>query len=144
METRISRHKMFLEVADLIGLRGTCKRLQVGCVIAKENRIVATGYNGPPPGEPHCGPEVCDIQTSCTRAIHAEENAICFSAREGISLDNCILYCTYSPCIRCARMIVQAGINMVIYKLEFDRDIDKVKELFNLNDMTLYHYKDDI
>jgi dCMP deaminase len=131
---------MYLDVARVISQRGTCKRLQVGCVIARDNRIIATGYNGPPSGEPHCSEETCDLSKSCMRAIHAEENAICFAAREGISLSDTTLYCMYSPCIRCARMIVQSGIETVVFTDFFDRDYPEVKELFDLNDITLYHY----
>jgi dCMP deaminase len=91
----------------------------VGAVIVAEKRIVSTGYNGPPKGYHHC--ENCDLQGACIESIHAEANAIAFAASQGIATKNTILYCTHSPCVQCARLIIQAGI-IKVYYLEQYRD----------------------
>ena len=81
---RPSRDQLYISIARLIATRGTCMRAKVGCVICRDNRIISTGYNGPPKGTPHCSPKICNINVHCERAIHAEANAISFAAKEGI------------------------------------------------------------
>lgn len=105
-----------MEIAEVISKRGTCGRAQVGCVITQDDRIVATGYNGPVHGSNcearHCG----DMTTTCTHAIHAEANAIVFAAKKGIALEDSKMYCLTAPCVSCARFIIQAGIKTLYYK----------------------------
>lgn len=112
---RITRNALHIRMAELISLRGTCGRLQVGALATFENRVIATGYNGPRAGETHCNNHVCDLSTPCTRAVHAEENLILWAKKERIMLDGSILYCTHQPCIKCAQMIFKAGISEVYY-----------------------------
>ena len=121
MSTQPSRELIYTQVASLIALRGTCQRMKVGCVITKNNRIISSGYNGPLSTESPCEMH-CNTLEGCTHAIHAEENAIMNAAQLGINLFMATLYCTHSPCVRCARQIVQAGIARVVY-LEPYRDI---------------------
>jgi dCMP deaminase len=136
-------------VARAWGGRSTCSRRQVGAVIADHKGvIISSGYNGAPAGMDHCD-HSCDCQggnfqghysecnsfRSCTLAIHAEENAILFAARRGISTYGSMIVTTYGPCYRCARMIVQAGIDMVVY-LERNPD-PQALDLFNRTGMTL-------
>lgn len=116
---RISRDNLYLSIATLIAQRGTCDRAQVGAVITRSNRIVATGYNGPLPYEQDCGPGICDLTKGCSRAVHAEANAISFAARNGVALEDTILYCTFSPCIKCCELIIQSGIKRVVYSTEY-------------------------
>lgn len=116
---RISRDQLHLSIAQLISMRGTCRRAQVGAVLTLEGRIVASGYNGPLPNNPDCIEGICDASKGCTRAVHAEANAIAYAARFGIPLKGSILYCTHSPCIKCAELIIQAGITKVIYSDEY-------------------------
>lgn len=117
--SRPSRDQTYLRIALEISRRGTCGRAQVGCVITRDNRIISTGYNGPPSGAQHCNYSVCDTGQTCTRAVHAEVNAIAFAAKEGISTDGATLYCMYSPCVNCAKMIIQAGIKRVVFIREY-------------------------
>lgn len=112
---RISRSHLYMRMAELMALRGSCKRAQVGCVITLDNRIISTGYNGPPTNEPPCSEHTCDLSKSCTRAIHAEANAIAHAAKFGLPLNGAVLYCSYSPCPTCSRLIAQAGIKEVYY-----------------------------
>ena len=90
-----------------------CERRQVGAIIARENRIISTGYNGTPVGlDNKCE----DTQGTTKRSvIHAEANAILFAAKHGVALEGTTLYVTTSPCIECAKMIVQSGIKRVWY-----------------------------
>jgi len=112
--------------------RATCERARIGAVIAKENRIVSTGYNGSPSGLPHCTEVGCepDSDGGCIRTVHAEANAIAFAARNGIPLEGGVLYCTYSPCLNCARLIINSGIKEVVYEKVYRVEAG-IKELTN-------------
>lgn len=112
---RISRDQMLINMAFLVARRSTCARGQVGAVIADEGRIVSTGYGGAPAKLPHCSSAVCDLSQPCTRTIHAEANAIAWAARSAIAIEGCTLYCTHSPCLDCAKLIINSGIKRVVY-----------------------------
>lgn len=116
-ENRISRDRLAIEVANLFSLRATCCRLKVGAVATLDGRIISTGYNGPV-GK-HCNNELCDVNKPCERAIHAEANLIAYAAKNGISLNGSKLYITHSPCEKCCELIIQSGINHVVYKTAF-------------------------
>lgn len=137
---RISRDQMFTQICQTVAQRSTCLRSQVGAVIVKDGRVVSIGYNGPVAGAPACGdlPEIEDFPTlgdflgyreshlstlcmgpNCTRSCHAETNAIAFAARSGVAVEGCTLYCTMSPCINCAKVIVNSGIREVKYLEEY-------------------------
>lgn len=117
MPHRISRDQMLMETAHVISHRGTCPRAQVGVVVARESRIVSTGYVGAPSGQSHCGDDGCEIGThgGCIRTVHGESNAIAFAAREGLRTEGCDLYTTLAPCRECAKLIINAGIRRVVY-----------------------------
>ncbi len=121
MGTRISREDLAMSLAELVAQRGTCQRSKVGCVIALEGRIVTTGYVGSPPGLPHCLDVGCLVGPSggCIRTVHAEAGAIAFAARKGIAIEGAILYTTLSPCEACAKLILGAGIQKVVYREEY-------------------------
>jgi len=101
--------------------RSTCKRSKIGAVIAKGGRIISSGYCGSPPGAPHCIDIGCEIgpDGGCLRTIHAEANAIAWSARKGTSTEGATLYTTMSPCYSCAKLILSAGITRVVYLEEY-------------------------
>lgn len=106
----------FMAIAKIIAARGTCDRLYSGAVLVKENRIIASGYNGSPPGLPHCH-EVGHLMEEghCVRTIHGEHNPLLQVARQGAtSTQNATLYTKYSPCIHCAKYIIAAGIKRVV------------------------------
>ena len=121
---RIKRNDLFMKVAWLFAQRSTCNRGRVGTVAVIDNRIISTGYNGAPSGHSHCSKENgCDPEKgSCTNAIHAEANLISFAAKAGVSLNNSILYCTHSPCYKCAQLIIQAGVKHVYYNVPYHDD----------------------
>lgn len=136
---RISRDEMFIKICQVVAQRSTCLRSQVGAVIVKDNRVVSMGYNGPVSGMPTCEdlPNVLECPTDgtfyqwkedhplmcqgagCTRSLHAETNAIAFAARAGVSVEGCTMYCTMSPCINCAKVIVNSGIKCLKYLEEY-------------------------
>jgi dCMP deaminase len=83
----------FIRIAKEVSSRATCNRAAVGAVIVKDNRILSTGYNGSPAGEPHCLDVGCDIvDNQCVRTVHAEANAIIEAARLGIAIIGATLY----------------------------------------------------
>lgn len=132
--TRISRDTMFTMICQVVAQRSTCWRSQVGAVIVKEGRVVSMGYNGPVSGMPACTKplgsfpldQLEDYTSStacmgpgCTRSLHAETNAIAFAARAGVAVEGCTMYCTMSPCINCAKVIVNSGIKKLVYMEEY-------------------------
>lgn len=121
---RPSWDEYFIEMLDVIKKRSTCLRRQVAAVIVKDKRIIATGYNGAPTGLFHCGQVGClrDEQGipsgehhELCRGIHAEQNAIIQSAMHGVSVKGSTIYITNSPCVLCAKMIINAGISRIVY-----------------------------
>ena len=116
----------FMRISRLVASRSTCLRRQVGAVIVREKRILATGYNGAPNNTPHCFelPGGClrearnipsgQRQELC-RGLHAEQNAILQAAAFGVSLKGSDIYCTHQPCITCAKMLINSGILRVVY-----------------------------
>ncbi|WP_198433949.1 deoxycytidylate deaminase [Virgibacillus salexigens] len=107
----------FIDQATLVSQRATCDRLHVGCVLVKDNRIIATGYNGSISGHTHCDDEGhLMYEGGCKRTIHAELNALLQCAKHGVSCEGAIAYVTDYPCPDCMKSLNQAGIKKVIYK----------------------------
>lgn len=120
MGPRPSREQTLMEVAELYAKRSTCSRANVGVVIAHEGRILGTGYNGGPAGMPHCDHSLDPPDYSgCRTSVHAEANAIAFAAKYGIRLSGAELYTTFSPCLSCAQLIINAGIIKVGIRNEY-------------------------
>jgi dCMP deaminase len=109
----------------------------VGCVIVRENRILVTGYNGAPPGEPHCTERGPDGQIFCARrasnisdeekhkvcpSVHAEENAISIAEKFGLVhlLEGSSIYTTLAPCVRCSERLAKAGVKKVFFELAYE------------------------
>jgi dCMP deaminase len=123
-EERIEPEEFYMGVAHLLRLRSTCLRGKVGCLAVRDKRVIATGYNGAPPGQPHCVDLGCDVEGNehdggCRRAVHAEGNLIAFAAKHGTPLEGSSLFCTHAPCLRCAQLIVSAGIIEVVYETPY-------------------------
>ncbi len=105
----------FLKLAMLVSERATCPRMHCGCVLVRDKRILATGYNGSIPGEPHCEDVGCLIvDNHCVRTIHAEINALTQCAQQGISTQGATAYVTNMPCTNCAKALIAAGIKRVV------------------------------
>lgn len=129
-DSRLSRDQLHMQVALLYSARATCDRLHVGAVLVKDKRIIATGYNGPPEGQPHCDHSNDPPNTPCTQAVHAEANIIAYCAKHGISTWDSTMYITHSPCIKCAELIIQAGIKRVVFGTAY-RDITGLALLYS-------------
>lgn len=118
---RISRDDMLMRFAIVTAMRGTCTRLSVGAILARDGRPISQGYVGSPPGEPHCTDVGCLVEDDhCIRTSHAEENALLFAARYGIYTEGAELFITHSPCkTRCTKSIITAGIKRVVYAVRY-------------------------
>ena len=111
--SRITRDAMLAEIVATVAKRSTCNRAQVGALIALDGRILSLGYAGSPIGLPHCHDIGCLIDEhtgGCQRTIHAEANTIAFAARNGIAIAGADLWCSYTPCLSCAKLIANSGI----------------------------------
>ncbi len=115
----------FMRIAELVSTRSTCLRRQVGAVLVKDKRILATGYNGAPSGITHCEVTGClreklkvpsGERHELCRGLHAEQNVIIQAAYYGIPINGSVLYVTCHPCSICAKMIINAGIKEVVIK----------------------------
>lgn len=123
-DTRISWDEYFMEMAKLAARRSTCLRRQVGAVIVQDKHVIATGYNGAPKGIPHCAEmggcyrEQNNIPSGerheLCRALHAEQNAIIQAATYAQGIDGATIYITHQPCVICAKMIINAGIERIV------------------------------
>lgn len=126
--------KRFMEMAKLVSSWASCYQQdrKIGAVIVKEKRVLTTGYNGAP-----AGVKTCVERGECLRkklgipsgtrhemcyAIHAEQNAIIQAAKLGVSIEGATLYCTHQPCIICAKMIVNSGIERIVYEKGYPDD----------------------
>lgn len=105
----------FLDIARVIATRSTCDRAHVGAVIVRDRVILSTGYNGSARGEAHCDDEGHLMENNhCVRTVHAEANAICQAAKNGVAVGGSTIYCTHEPCERCRKFIANAGIEKII------------------------------
>lgn len=123
----------FLSLIEPLGRRGSCDRGRSGAVIVSPgNTILATGYVGSPPGQPHCDEAghmmrtVIDEQGNqsqhCVRTLHAEENAILQCAKDGVRIEGATIYCKMVPCYNCAMRIVRVGIKRVVAQKRYHAD----------------------
>ena len=118
--TRPTWDELFVETTLLFAKRSSCLKAQQAALLIKDNRIISFGVNGSPAGHINCNEyseEICgkDSNGSCFLGIHAEANAIGYAARNGIATDGCIMYCTMTPCIACAKLVTAAGIKEFYY-----------------------------
>jgi dCMP deaminase len=147
-DKRVSWDEYFMKLAHLVKERSTCIGRQVGAVIIKDKRIIATGYNGAPRGTKHCAElggclrrklnvprgerhELC-------RATHAEQNAIISAAVTGSSIQDATMYVTVTPCVICAKMIINAGIKEIVFEGEYPDEF--AMELLNEAGIKLRKY----
>lgn len=131
---RPSWQDYFMEITALVATRSTCLRRQVGAIIVRDKRVLATGYNGAPKGTPHCLDIGCLRESmkipsgerhELCRGIHAEQNAIIQAATSGTSIEGASLYATHHPCSLCIKMIINAGIDRVFFAEGYPDDLAK-------------------
>jgi dCMP deaminase len=121
--SRPSADEYFLKIASVVAERSTCLRHHMGAVAVKDKHILTTGYNGAAAGLKDCLELGClrdennipsGTRTEICRAIHAEQNVIIQAALHGISLEGCTIYCTHTPCVLCAKMMINAKVKRVV------------------------------
>jgi len=115
----------FMELAKLVATRSTCLRREVGAVLVKDKRILATGYNGAPRGMNHCLEIGClrdqlgipsGTRAELCRAVHAEQNAIIQCAIYGVSSEGSTIFVTHQPCTICTKILINAGVKRIVYE----------------------------
>jgi dCMP deaminase len=138
----------FMDITRLVARRSTCIRRQVGAIVVKDKRILATGYNGVPTGLAHCEDTGCIREQNnipsgqrheLCRGLHAEQNTIIQAAFHGISISGATLYCTTLPCSICLKMLINAGITAIIYEQGYPDEL--TESLLNETDLTLTKVK---
>jgi dCMP deaminase len=117
--SRPSWDEYFKEIVQVTAKRSSCNRLQVGCILVKNNRIVSQGYNGFLPGCEHQS-IIRDGHEQAT--VHAEQNAIADCAKRGVSCEDCIAYISHYPCIICCRILLASGIKKIKYINNYHND----------------------
>ncbi len=129
----------FMSIANVVAERANCSRRKVAAVVVADHRIISTGYNGTPRGVRNCfdgGCPRCSGQAKSGSAleecvcVHAEQNAICQAAYYGIRLAGATIYVTLTPCLTCAKMIINAGIREVVYAGAYAFD-EQTRALFD-------------
>lgn len=121
--SRPSWDQYFKELVQITAKRSPCERLKVGCILVKNNRIIAQGYNGFLPGCPHES-KVHDGHEQAT--VHAEQNAITDCACRGVSTQDATAYITHYPCINCMKILCASGVKYIKYIDDYRND-DLVK-----------------
>ena len=136
MSRRNEKNRVFMNIAKEVASLSRAKRLKVGSVLMRDDRIISIGYNGTPSGlDNDCEISVCTLGDFCNcddlpncanlvsktpdSVIHAEMNAILFAAKHGIKTDGCKLFVTAAPCFSCSRAIIQAGIVEVYFSEDY-------------------------
>ena len=127
----------FLEIARVVSTRATCPRASVGAVIVKDHQIISSGYNGSPAAEPHCLDAGCVVVDGhCQRAIHAETNAVCQAAKQGIAVEGATLYYWDSldrpstVCVKCTQVMKAAGIALVVGRDNVHHNLKNVSGVY--------------
>jgi dCMP deaminase len=136
---RVNLTDYYLAIAECVAQRATCDRKTVGCVLVKGKHLVSSGYNGAPSGAAHCDNVGHDIERvfgrngedeRCSRAVHAEVNAVAQAARHGSKTEGTTAYVTHFPCASCAKVLVNAGVVEVVAASAGARSVEG-KAVFN-------------
>lgn len=120
----------YLRIASEMADLSHCVQIKVGCVFVRDGRIICTGVNGTPSGVPNCddvwGPGLIDTNDKVKRAghhdwallreIHAEQNAVAYAARNGISLEGSVVFCTLEPCADCIKLLAAVGVKDIVFR----------------------------
>lgn len=136
---RPSYDEYFMEMSHVVSKRSTCLRRRVGAILVKNKHILSTGYNGAPKGMHHCSEVGClranqhipsGERHELCRGLHAEQNAIIQAAVFGVSIQGSSLYCTNTPCVVCVKMLINAGVQEIIFAGEYSDKLakDMIKE----------------
>lgn len=144
----------FMEIMDTVSKRATCDRGRSGCVIAKDNQLLVSGYVGSPNGLKHCDEEGHIIKKvmhmdeggriseHCVRTVHAEQNAICQAAKRGVAIEGATLYCRMTPCRTCTMLIINSGIKRVVCQKKYQLAAES-EELFSQANIQLVYFSEE-
>ena len=129
---RSSWDEYFKKMVLVTKERSPCLRLQVGCILVKDNRIISQGYNGFLPNAPHIS-IIRDNHEMAT--VHAEQNAIADCAKRGVNCNESIAYITHYPCVNCAKLLIASGIKEIKYIDDYNNDelVKHFSEQLNIN-----------
>ena len=150
MQKRPSYDEYFMEMAHVIAKRSTCLRRKVGAILVKDKHILSTGYNGAPKGLQHCSEVGClreklnvphGQRHEICRGLHAEQNVIIQASVFGVSIKDSVLYCTNTPCVVCAKMLINAGVKKIIYDGDYPDDL--AKKILQESKIKVEKYKKD-
>lgn len=117
--SRPSWKEYFIEIVSIVRKRSACHRLQVGCILVCDNRIISAGYNGFLPRCPH---ESMIIDGHEMATVHAEQNAIADCAKRGVSCEGATAFITHYPCVHCIKILIAAGIKEILYIEDYRND----------------------
>lgn len=134
MESRLSWDEYFAEIANVTSKRSCDKRLKVGTVLVKDNRIVSTGYNGNCSGVPN--DQTMMVDGHDVLKVHSEVNAICNAAKFGVNISGSVCYVTHFPCINCAKSLIASGISKIHYINSY-KDSQAVTDLCQITNTPL-------
>jgi len=132
LHRRPSWEEYFMDITHLVAKRSTCLRRQVGALLVKDKKILATGYNGAPARLEHCLEIGCLREQQSVpsgerhelcRGLHGEQNAIIQAAYHGVAIRGATLYCTNHPCVICSKMLINAGIERIVYEEGYADDL---------------------
>lgn len=129
----------FMLLAKLTASRSTCLSRPTGAVVVRDNQILATGYNGSLPNQPHCSDAGTCFRRSkewpdgmkydMCRSSHAEANAVALAAKKGLSTEGATMYCTLEPCLTCSKLIIISGITRVVFEHAYE-SVNQKRDLF--------------
>ena len=138
IDPRPNWDEYFMALANVIATRSNCSRRHVGAVVVRNRHILSTGYNGTPHGVKNCFDGGCPRCAQTIRSgdrleeclcVHAEQNAICQAALHGHAIEDATVYVTISPCLTCAKLIINSGIREVVYGGDY-AFLGVVKDIF--------------
>ena len=151
--TRPPWDNYFLDIAEAVSKRATCDRGRSGCVIAREKQLLVTGYVGAPAGLPHCDESGHLLKTvthedghatrHCMRTVHAEQNAICQAAKQGVTVEGATLYCRMTPCRTCAMLIINCGMKRVVCESKYHA-AEETEEMFKQAGVDLSYKSEEV
>ena len=128
----------FMGIAEVVASRSNCSRRHVAAVVVRDRHILSTGYNGTPHGVVNCFAGGCPRCAHTSKSgthleeclcVHAEQNAICQAALHGHAIEGATIYVTISPCLTCAKLIINSGIKEVVYGGDYPY-LDTVEQMF--------------
>lgn len=124
-----SHKKLYIDIVENLRMMSSDSREKVGAILLKNGRIVATGYNGQLPGQPH---KPIMQNTHDIGTVHSEQNLICFCAKEGISTEGTEIIVSHSPCQVCTKLLIMSGVKKVYYMKAYRIDENPFRDLIEM------------